>query len=357
MVRPSQLQLERWSMTKLKITTAALIAASLLAGGQTAFAAPGYKTTRLEVSHRGVPLELHIWYPTQQEGETTFIGKNPVFTGVEIRRDAKPLDGEHPLVLLSHGSGGNAVNIAWIAADLADKGMVVVATNHPGTTSRDSHPKQTVKVWERPQDLSAIADSSIKTGFGFLKIDAAKIGAVGFSLGGHSVLSAAGAQVRQRKFADYCRNFQDMWDCGWLAKGGVDFEKIEATRFEQKNLDPRIKAVVAIDPALAQAYDENSIKAVSTPVLLVNLGRGKAVPAAINASIIAPMFPRAEHVHVPDSVHFSFLGECTAIGEKIIEGEGEDAICSDTGKRERADIHRELKDKIGKFLEQHLMQH
>jgi len=343
-------------MTKLKITAAALIAASLLTAAPMASAAPGYKTTQLDVPHRTVPLELHVWYPTRQEGEAAFIGKNPVFKGVEVRHDAEPLDGEHPLILLSHGSGGNAVNIAWIAADLAERGMVVVATNHPGTTSRDSHPTQTVKVWERPQDLSAIADKALETGFGFLKIDTKKVGAGGFSLGGHSVLSAAGAQVRRRKFADYCRNFKGMWDCGWLAKGGVDFEKIEAARFEQSNLDTRIKAVVAVDPALAQAYDENSIKAVSTPVLLVNLGEGQAVPAAINASTIAPMFPQAEHVHVPDSVHFSFLGECTAIGEKIIADEGEDAICSDPDRRERSDIHKELKQKIGAFLERHLMQ-
>jgi len=80
----------------------------------------------------------------------------------------------------------------------------------------------------------------------------------------------------------------------------VDCEKIKPQRSEQSNLDTRIRAV-------------------SAPVLLVNLGEGKAVPAATNASAIAPMFPQAEHVHVPDLVHFRFLGECIAIGEKITD--------------------------------------
>ena len=51
---------------------------------------------------------------------------------------------------------GNALQVGWLAEALAEKGYVVLATNHPGTTSRDSLPERTVMIWERAKDLSEI---------------------------------------------------------------------------------------------------------------------------------------------------------------------------------------------------------
>jgi alpha-beta hydrolase superfamily lysophospholipase len=36
--------------------------------------------------------------------------------------------------------------VVWLAKALAEKGYVVLATNHPGTTSRDSLPERTVMI-------------------------------------------------------------------------------------------------------------------------------------------------------------------------------------------------------------------
>jgi len=338
-------------MIKSNLFAAALIALTAVSTPDVAAAAAGYMTTTLEVKHRTSALELHVWYPTEHKGEPSMLGKNAVFTGIEVHPDAMPTNGEHPLVVLSHGSGGNAVNIGWIGAELADRGMVVVATNHPGTTSRDSFPRETIKVWERPADMSAIADHGEQHGFGSIRIDTKNIGAVGFSLGGHSVLSLAGARVNKQKYVEYCENYPSLMDCEWFAAGGVDFTRIEPKRFEQSNRDKRFKTVVAIDPALAQAYDHASLKDVAIAVKLINLGIGDEVPAAVNASTIAPHFGAADLISLSQATHFSFLGECTMAGAMIIKVAGEEPICSETGNRERADIHAELKKHIGGFLE------
>ena len=293
--------------------------------------------------------------PGFQTSATEMLGENAVFTGVEIRPNAEPQNGKHPLVLLSHGSGGNAINIAWIAAELADRGMVVVATNHPGTTSGNSIQKETIKLWQRPQDLSAIADKAERDGFGAVKIDTANIAAVGFSLGGNSVLGIAGAKVSKDKYIDYCTRLSFMMDCVWLKSGGVDFTKINQPKFEQSNLDQRIKAVVSIDPALAQAYNSQSLKDISIPMQIINLGANKTVPAAVNAREIAPLFQQAQFINVDQATHFSFLGNCTKTGEAIIKSEGEEPICSETGNRLRSDIHNEMKNLIGNFLAKHLL--
>ena len=343
-------------MTLFKTLGSALfLSAMLAANAEPVHAEPGYKTTTLNVAHRDKPLDLHIWYPAQQNNDTIALGKNAIFKGVLVETNAKPIQGKHPLVLLSHGSGGNAVNIAWIAAELADRGMVVVATNHHGTTSRDSIPAETVKIWERPADLSAIADFAEKGGFGAIQIEENKMAAIGFSLGGNSVLSLAGARANKQKYINYCDKHASFLDCKWLASGGVDFTKIEPTRFELSSLDHRFKTILAIDPALAQAYDFQSIKEISIPVAIINLGAPNEVPAAVNASAIAPYFQNVTLTHVEQSSHFSFLGECTTLGKVIISASGEDPICSENGSRERSDIHAELAVIIGDHLVKHLL--
>ena len=73
----------------------------------------------LKLDHRDQPLALHIWHPANDGGAIIMLGKNIVFKGVEVERGAASKKVASPLILLSHGSDGNAVNIGWIAALLA----------------------------------------------------------------------------------------------------------------------------------------------------------------------------------------------------------------------------------------------
>ena len=327
-----------------------LFVITLLLATIPATAQTGYRTTTLAVAHRTQPLELHIWYPATEDGTPQSIGKNAVFVGVDVAINASVVDAPHPLVLLSHGSGGNAVNIAWIASYLAKQGMVVIATNHPGTTSRDSIPQETVKIWQRPDDLSAILDHVEQSLIKEFHIDMTRVGVVGFSLGGHTALSIVGAQADQNAYVSYCEQYAAFLDCAWFRSAGVDLRAIDTDMFEQNNSDPRIKASVAIDPALAQAYQAASLAKISVPVQIINLGTPETVPMGINASKASRHLPNVEFNNVTGATHFSFLGLCTEIGEMIISGEGEEPICTETGDRSRHSIHEELKALIGGFL-------
>ncbi len=315
--------------------------------------AAGYQTLSLKVSHRDSPLSLHIWYPSKDDGADIMLGKNVVFKGVQVRAGATPIKTpktKFPLVVLSHGSGGNAVNIAWIGAALADAGMIVVATNHPGSTSGDSTPMRTLKIWQRPADLSAIITRFEKQPPFGLRPDMKKVGAVGFSLGGYSVLGLAGAQVRKQKYIDYCDGELSRLDCAWFAKAGVDLNIIEKSKFEAIFADVRLKTVVAIDPGLAQAFDISSLKSMKLPTLIINLGAKGHVPRAIDGEKIASLLLRAKHMNIKGASHFSFLAQCTKIGESIIKSKGEEPICSEVGTRKRSDIHQQLKEIISAFL-------
>lgn len=341
-------------MAQSKTKSIAFTALTMLLITSAAQSAPGYQTSTLEVKHREQRLPIHIWYPAKTDGAPTMLGKNAVFTGIEVQRAALPKKDSHPLILLSHGSGGNAVNIGWIAARLAEEGAIVVSTNHPGTTSRDSHPRETIKIWQRTADFSAILDHlQNEAPFG-LSVDSSKIGAVGFSLGGHTVLSLAGARVKKQKFINYCNQYPKLLDCAWYKAAGVDLNDIDAERFGQSNLDPRIKAIVSIDPGLAQAFDVRGLHNITNPVLVINLGDADKVPTGINGRNIIKELPNAAYKTVKGATHFSFLGRCTPLGVEIIQSEGEEPICSEVSNRSRADIHLELGGIISEFFKQNL---
>lgn len=335
----------------MKITS--LLTAALLLS-QPLHAEVGYQTHPLTVPHRSQSIDLHIWYPAINAGPVTPLGKNAVFTGINVVKDAKPTTTPHPLILLSHGSGGNAVNIGWIAHYLANQGMVVVAPNHPGTTSRDSTPQQTVKIWQRPDDMSAILDFAGQELVQKLHIDMDRIGIVGFSLGGHTALGLAGARADHRRYIDYCTQYITLLDCAWYRAAHLDLTAIDTQQFEQDNRDPRLRVAVAVDPALAQAYRISSFAGINVPVQIINLGAPDTVPMGINARKLPQHLPDVDYRSVAQATHFSFLGLCTEIGEMIISSEGDEPICSEVGERPRSDIHQELQQLIGGFLAKNL---
>jgi predicted dienelactone hydrolase len=311
---------------------------------------PGYQVISVAAPHRTAPLEVHVWYPTDATDAPALIAQNGLFYGFYAKTGAAPSAGAHPLVLLSHGSGGNAAALGWIATALADQGMIVAAPNHPGTMSRDSDPFQTIAVWNRPLDLTAVLDALEGGAIPGLSVDPARVGNLGFSLGGYSVLGQAGALVTKEAFIAYCTAHPDGDDCAWMTKAGVDFTTIDAAKYDASHTDPRIMTTVAVDPALSQAMTSASLATMNHPVLVINLGDADKVPVAMRADQIVNDLPQGTHSFVPGSHHFSFLAECSTLGRVIIGLAGDDNICSDSGLRDRGEVHTALIDTIGGFF-------
>jgi len=311
---------------------------------------PGYHTALVPMEHRAKPVLVHFWYPAKNQIKPELVGQNGLFFGHYVQPDAKPIEGSLPVVLLSHGSGGNAERLGWLATEIANRGMIVAAPDHPGTTSGDSDPFQTVKVWERPEDLSAILDFLGANKEAVLKTDMNRVAVVGFSLGGFSALSISGAQVSKAQFTNYCDANRGQLDCGWMQKAGVDFASIDQAHYEQSNADPRIKVTVAVDPALPAAIVAGSLAKISHPTLIINLGEPATIPTAMKADSLAMSIPNARYVAVSGAHHFSFMAECSWLGFIVIGVAGEDNICSDVGLRGRGEVHAEVGPVIVDFL-------
>ena len=309
----------------------------------------GYLETSIEVDHRDAPLPLHLWYPAGPGTPAEAVGRNAMFVGAEAHPGAAPLEEPAPVVLMSHGSGGNAVGLGWIATALAERGMIVAAPNHPGTTSGDSVPARTVMPWERAWDMIAVLDHLRRDPPGGLVPDTGRVATLGFSLGGHTALRLLGARPSKDAFIAYCEG-NDALDCGWLREGGVDLTGIEAPLYEGSDRDSRVDAAVAIDPALARATLLESLAAIDVPVLLVSLGAEGTLPEAFDLAEIEDALPDARRHFVEGAVHFSFLGACRRLGKIVIGAMEDEPICEDPG-RLRAEIHAEIRGVVGDFLE------
>lgn len=300
----------------------------------------GVRSLDVCVSGRTAPLRVTVWYPALPGGRLELVGDGKIFRGVEAWRDAPIEKGRFPLVLVSHGLGGNIAGLSWLTTALARAGFIVAGPNHPGTTAGDSTPEATVRIWERAGDISAVLTSLLDDPAWNGRIDPQRIGALGYSLGGCTVLLLAGARVDLERYARYCEANQDMPDSAWLAGGKVDLRKVDRNLFEKSRLDSRIKTVVVVDPSHAQAFSPQSLREVSATVHILSLGRPSEVWISERPDQIAKARPDFHYEYIDDAVHFSWLAECKPQARDFLASVGEPTFICDDGKfRTRAEIH------------------
>lgn len=296
------------------------------------------------------PLRVSIWYPTEQDTKPETVGENPAFYGVPVIRDAAPVSYDLPLVVLSHGYGGSWRNLSWLAEELAGRGYIVAAPDHPGTTTFDTDPVRAAMVWERPRDLSrvidALEDDSLLAG----KVDKSRIAAIGHSLGGWTVAALAGARFDAKRFETDCQANTSPRACALKNELGLSQKDVE------KDMgDERLKAFVSLDLGLARGFSPNSLAAVQMPALVIGAGIDiGGLPAKLESEYLAEHLPKpsSTYVEVPDAMHFTFLGLCKpdagAFIEKVEPGNG--VICKDGGTRSREEVHREISFLVTGFL-------
>jgi predicted dienelactone hydrolase len=115
------------------------------------------------------PLLTEVWYPapdTVVESDIDIgpLGQ-PLFTAGKAARDAALVGTPRhlPCLLLSHGTGGSALQLGWLGTALAAQGYLVASVNHHGTTSVEPYTARGLGLWwERAQDLRAVLDPTFR---------------------------------------------------------------------------------------------------------------------------------------------------------------------------------------------------
>jgi predicted dienelactone hydrolase len=295
----------------------------------------GVTTRELDDVARGRRLATTIWYPAAPGTSEETIWWDGIFPGRgawEAPMRATPT--HMPLVLLSHGSGGDGANLAWLAEALATAGYLVAAVDHPGDRFGDSSAAGRFAAWRRPADLSVVLDSLAADPALGPRIDVRRVGAAGHSAGGFTVLSIAGARLDPEALLAYCRGPKAGPDCALF--GDVDlgvFPDLADAR--RSHRDRRIRAVLALVPVFGPGVTVPSLRAVTTPVTVVGLERDELVPFALNAAHYARAIPRARLERVPEAGHFVFMPVCSEAGRLLVA-----QVCVDrTAVVDRAAVH------------------
>lgn len=312
-------------------------------------------------SHRSETVNYFVWYPAEKDGTVIEYGDSPIMFGKTARKNASVQDGKFPLVILSHGGGGNAGQLGWLTEPLVKAGYVVTAVNHPGSTTGNASAKGILSLWNRPQDISKLLDlletkaplkSHIES-----HIDFDRITALGFSAGGYAVLNVAGAKPDTQKLRHYCKatNKGQMTEnfCQFLFRvGGKDvFQQIDWQPAGKDYRDRRINKIIAVDPGVADAMDMSSFNELPE-TLFINLGVGDS-QSVVDAKPLHNKLTHSTYQQVADANHFSFLGICKPNAKAILAEEGEgDPLCDvpEGAKRSREAVHNELIDIVLNFL-------
>lgn len=214
-----------------------------------------------------------------------------------------------PLVVLSHGTGGDATGLAWWASGLCDAGLDVVAIDHHGGTWVDGYAAEAfVWWWDRPLDVSFVLDAVEARG---------PVGVGGFSIGGWTAAALCGARVAADAY-------------GALLSGNVagpptpeypglreellsryDAATVQdwAVRAAGDHRDPRVQAAFLLCPSLGPLVTDASLEGIDIPVSVRWTRGDDLAPPEQNGMRYARLIPGAvgRPVGSPTSGHYGFV--------------------------------------------------
>lgn len=300
------------------------------------------------------PLKGFIWYPTAQKTTAVPHHSNAVWQGITAVADAAPAPGKRPLVVLSHGMYGNAMNQSWLADGLVQAGFVVAAVHHPGTSTWLRDPDQARALWQRPRDVSRVIDHMLHDPVLRAQVDADRIYMAGHSLGGMTAVALAGGRYDPAGFAAFCAAHPGELVCGIFDRWQVGKTAADARAMSQDLKDPRIKAIAVFDLGGTQSFAPASLAGIDTPLLVLGAPRDIAgLDLDVESRALVAALPAQTTTYLePETLsHFDFLGVCKPGGMAILAEEepGDEIICAQGGAERMADHAIILKAVLAHF--------
>lgn len=151
----------------------------------------GYRALAVVDSVQGVPVPVHVLYPTSSETTAATFDRHVV----EVALDGE-IDGEGlGVVAISHGNGGTPWSHRGLALHLARAGYAVVLVEHPGNCRLDNALAGTVaNLANRPRHLRLALDAVFADPVVGPRVEAGRAALIGHSIGGYTALAVAGGR-------------------------------------------------------------------------------------------------------------------------------------------------------------------
>ncbi|NEQ49946.1 MAG: alpha/beta hydrolase [Leptolyngbya sp. SIO3F4] len=258
-------------------------------------------------------------YPWQKE---SFTFQNPLREGdipFDIYFPQQNTADNIPVIVFSHGvaSGQNA--FTYLAQHLTSHGYAVVVPQHYDDSQKYfqflagvGSPPNPITLISRPRDISFVLDELeelAQTRTEYTNLDLNNVGVLGHSLGGFTVLAAAGAELNFDQVEQHC-SFEKRNRPSLNPSLLVQCDLLDLANegpFELR--DERIQAVFALNPPTSLFFGESGLAQLDIPTFLL----------ASTADIIVPAIPEQVEPFqglqtddrylavVENATHFTFL--------------------------------------------------
>ncbi len=253
------------------------------------------------------PVRIIISYPSDKGGEKEIIDDGD--SKVTFLKDGKlsSKSSKYPLILISPGSGQNALSMRWLGYYLSLNGYITIAISHNGTAEeeRQKGPMTLTDfcIWERPKDLSIVLNNIITDSIFAGRIDTERIGSAGFSLGGAVAIWIAGARLNPDSLQ---KNSPP--PPPFLMPSINEYIKLSKTdtiiqnsfkRAGNSFKDNRIKAVFALAPAVGYGFTKEGLSEVEVPVRIAVGDKDLIAPLENNAKRYSLYIKNSELIVLP----------------------------------------------------------
>ncbi|MFW9261840.1 alpha/beta hydrolase [Nostoc sp. CALU 546] len=195
---------------------------------------------------------------------------------------------DKPVIVFSHGFGSVRTDLRYLAEHFASHGYVVAALEHPGSNEANTNlalqgKTRIVKPQEflyRPQDISFVLDELEKLNqtannplVGKLATTNAMV--VGYSFGGGTALTIAGAELQLEQLKQRCKKNLTSLS---LAEGMQCIaEELPENSYQLR--DTRIKQAIALNPTTSLIFGKTGLTKVQVPTLVLAGSADKTTPA------------------------------------------------------------------------------
>jgi predicted dienelactone hydrolase len=197
------------------------------------------------------------------------------YPAVEAGEDALPdlSNAPYPLILYSHGHGGNRLELAYLTRHLASHGFVVAAMEQKGhgglfvPTDVVDQPMDVLFVLDQ---LASLSESDLVGVF-----DPDNTGVVGYSGGGYDAIMVSGARWDDAYHWQWCAEHPGIYPQACSRSEQISayrqqFEPLPAQgELWQPITDERIKAVLPLTGGPGPVFGERGLASATVPMLLI----------------------------------------------------------------------------------------
>ncbi len=253
------------------------------------------------------PIHVVLYYPTQDGAKSIRMG--PFTPTVAI--NGKPDAIVKGLIVLSHGTAGAELNHTGLAEALARNGYLVAAIKHPGDNWQDQSLFSVGGGYyfsERPRQASRVIDAILSDPewASRISVDAhgPRVGAVGHSAGGYTVLALAGGVPDLMRIISHCSTDSD--DPIFCSMGRrVTTSGVEKKSFEGLH-DSRVRAVAALAP-MGVVFSAQSLAAISIPTTIYAGEKDTYLVPRYHAEWVRQNIVKADYHAIQNAGHYAFM--------------------------------------------------